>query len=197
MSKFIISLLITWVTGTAALAQGLYVKGALGGAHQNSNSFMGGTVEYEGSMLGSLMVSVGMNWGSYFVTELEVSSRSVDLDYVNGTPALGGVSASMFGINGLFNLPLGLHHRGFVGMGWGALGVEMTDDLTGNIAEGSQLARQYIAGVETAVTPRLDVSLELRHIVTDRLRLDGTSGAWGERFEFRNTSMLVGLKYNF
>ena len=201
MSKFIVNqsiilsfiLLFSW----SASAQGLYLKGALGGTHQGSNSFMGGSVDYQGSMLGSLMFSVGMNWGQYFVTELEFSSRTVDLDYVNGTPAMGEVSAGMLGVNGLFNIPIGLHHRGFIGMGFGVLGVEMTDDLTGNFADGSQLARQYIVGAETAVSPRFDVSFELRHLVTDNLRLSGTSGAWGERFNYKNTSMLLGLKYNF
>lgn len=196
MRQFIVSIFCLFLAHQT-WAQGLYVKGALGGAHQSSNSFMGGSVDYRGSMLGSMTLSVGYNWSQYFVAEFEVSSRSVDLDHVNGTPAVGDMSASMYGFNGLFNIPLGLHHRAFVGLGIGALDVELYDDLTGNGARGDQLARQYIVGVETAVSPRLDVSLEIRHISTDSLRLSGTSGAWGEPFEFKNTSMLLGLKYNF
>lgn len=195
MNKIIVSA-ICFMISVSASAQNFYVKGAIGSSSQSSNTFMGGDIDYRGHVLGSFLIAGGFNFGS-FSTELEISSRTAELDYVNSTPARGEVSSLLIGFNGLFNIPIGMHHRGFIGVGWGLLGAEMTDDLTGNFADGSGLSSQFILGFETAVDPNLDVSLEYRRLSSNSLRMDGSSHAWGEKFDFRNSAVMLGLKYNF
>lgn len=173
----------------------VYFKGALGASSQSGNNFADGDIDYQAS--GVTSFSLGMNLGQQFSTEMELAFRNSEIESIDGAPYYGELSSSALMFNAYFKLPLTYGYKFFVGAGAGFLGVELEDLETANIADGASLASQLMIGLEAQVSDHLDVALEYKSLSSLGLELTGTSGAFGEDFNFENGSVLLGLRYNF
>lgn len=196
-TKILVIFLIGLSVNMAQAQSVLYFKGGLGAASQSSNNFAGGSLDYNMAAFGSFMLSLGVNVGPNFMTELEFSSRSASLNQVNGTPAKGDLSAGLLALNAYLKLPINYSYNFLLGAGVGILSAELSDDLTGNFADGSGFASQLIVGVEGQVSSNVDMSFEVRWLNADNMSFDGTSGIFNEDFSYSNAAYMIGVKYNF
>lgn len=196
-TTFAMVLFLSLWTGKVHAQTNLYFKGGLGAASQSSNNFAGGSLSYDTSAFGSFMLSLGVNVGPNIMTEIEFSSRNVGLDSVNGTQGHGNLSAGLLALNAYLKLPINYSYNFLLGGGVGVISADLTDDLTGNFAEGSGFASQLIVGVEGQVSSNVDLSFEVRWLNADNMSFDGTSGLWNEDFSYSNAAYMIGVKYNF
>lgn len=174
-----------------------YIKGALGPSAQRDNSFAGGSIDYSLAGLGSSSLIFGLSLGPQLATELELTSRSLNIDSIDGGNYEGDLDASAVLINGLYKVPMNLGYTVYMGLGFGVLSAELYDAVFDNFADGSSFASQLILGLEAEVTENLDFTVEFKHLTAVDLELNGTSGVFNEDLSYKNNSVMVGLKYNF
>jgi opacity protein-like surface antigen len=174
-----------------------YIKGALGPSTQKDNSFAGGNIDYSLAGLGASSLIFGLSLGPQLATELELTARSLNIDSIDGGNYDGDLDASAILINGLYKVPMNLGYTVYMGAGFGVLSAELYDAVFDNFADGSSFAAQLILGLEAEVTDNLDFTVEFKHLNAVDLELSGTSGAFNEDLNYRNNSVMVGLKYNF
>lgn len=198
VSKFILFVMFSITVCLSSQAHAIfYIKGALGPSAQRDNTFAGGSIDYSLAGLGSTSLIFGLSLGPQLATELELTSRGINIDSIDGGSYEGDLDASALLFNGLYKVPMQLGYTVYMGAGFGVLSAELYDAFTDNFADGSSFASQLILGLEAEVTDNLDFTVEFKHLTAVDLELNGTSGVFNEDLNYKNNSVMVGLKYNF
>lgn len=196
--KLFLSFALLLIVTTTAQAQSIfYIKGALGPAVQSDTRFFGSDIEFRASGLGAILVAMGINVGPMLSTELEISARNHNIHRVDGVRDYGSLDSSAIMLNGVFNLPLQMGYSLNVGAGVGVLSAEIVDGNTGDFADGSTFGAQLMIGGEAEIASNLALTFEYKHLVGFDLELSGTGGAFYENLDYKNNSVLIGLKYLF
>ena len=177
----------------AALASVLWLSGASSASAQGYIGIMGGVnivqdTEIAGIDLdfdegGAFSLVGGYQVSSNFRVEGELAGRSNDLSDFSGA-----VTSGAFLLNGFFDIPTGSGITPYFGGGVGVANVELD---SGDDDDDTVAAFQLGAGIGFDVSQNLILSLDYRFFATEDPEF------FGAEYEYRNHTVLAGLRYKF
>ena len=164
-----------------------------------------------------IYASFGYKWARGLRTELEYSYRNNDARHISGIrdrlPALnasnnnfsGGIDANTLMINALYDFDVNETFTPYLGAGVGGALLNGTFTSAGNptlaVDDGGELqaAFQGIAGVAVSLAENLALDLSYRYFATTDASFEGTLNGAAQtiRSEYRNHSLMAGLRWNF
>ncbi len=183
-------------TTSEALAQYVYFKGSVGPSWQRSNSFAGGDIDYDPRFLGTLSLVAGYQLNPMFGAEIELASRTADIEGIDNTPWLGELDSSALMLNGNFRVPISGNFFLTFGAGLGIMSAELYDAISDEFADGSAFAAQFMIGSEIEISENFSLTFEYRRFSALDLELTGTDGVFREDLSYINGGFLMGGRIN-
>ena len=154
--------------------------------------------EYDNGFVG--LFGVGRQVRQNIRTELELGYRGNDIDQIGGLNGAGDVTAWSFFANVLFDIPLGAAIKPYLGLGVGGLrlNADGVTPVAGTIVDDSDLAfgLQGIAGLEYALTDRLNVNLSYRYLLATSADYKNSLGRNVDA-DYHAHAIMIGLRYSF
>ena len=180
---------------------GFYVGGALGLGETNDANVTGGgfdqTVEFESGLAG--IGALGYGFGNGLRTELELGYRENDIDSVSGVSGSGDVEATSAMANVAYDFNFG-RITPYVGAGAGLVDLDFSSasPIAGSTLDDDDTVFGYqaLAGVAFGVTDRIKLTLDYRFLNTEEAEFT-TAGGTGVDTNYRNHSIMVGLRFSF
>lgn len=205
MRKLLLTTLATLAVATSAQAadgKGFYAGIQGGWNHAEENRFDAtGKIDPKEGWVG--LVNGGYAWGNGFRTEIEGGYRTNDIDKITNT-GVRGSSDEIYSWSAMGNVLYDFRNTSaftpYLGAGIGAARVHVKANTTpGTVAihdDSTEFAYQGIAGVNYALTNKVDLGLNYHYFATSPVDLNNAAGAKASG-DYQNHSVLVGLTYHF
>lgn len=200
MKKIALILSVLLMSFTSQAQTGFYFKAAAGPSWQSSTEFSGVDVTFDPRFIGTIILSAGVQLNPFFATEAELSTRSVNIDTLNGSPEFGDLDTSALMFNAVGRLPITQELYFTYGGGLGFLTTELYDPVFDDFVDGSSFASQFMVGFEMEFADNVNFFVEYKQISDFNLELSGfdeSGDPFQDDFSFSNGTLLIGGKVTF